>query len=319
MMWWIAGLGLLIVVVFRPTKWRRCAVQIHGAQNALQRRDWPTLRRRLELGRSAAARLKEPKRAHFLGHIALLAARADYREGRFSDCEEHLTEAAGYIERAQFPDRHLQIAEVHRLRGDLCFDAGTTSQAVDCFRDAVASDQTSGNDAMMIFDLQRLSDVLLGERRFDEAKIVIERAVELERKVTVAGLQKDGKDPGTLTIVSMSMPDLALAAGDWANAEKLFREKVEHWSKMVTGPDNIDVSRYQFHLAAAQSEQGRHADAVGTLRRACETVQRDFGADHPRMARALEKLARALSAAGDESEAAMTGKQADALRGRSEP
>src|SRR5207253_1089170 len=80
--------------------------------------------------------------------------------------------------------------------------------------------------------------------------------------------------------------------------------------KMVTGPDNIDVSRYQFHLAAAQREQGRHEDAIVTLRRACETVQRDFGADHPRMARALEKLALQLSAAGNESEAVTIGKQA---------
>jgi len=173
-----------------------------------------------------------------------------------------------------------------------------------------------GNDAMMIFDLQRLSDVLLGERRFDEAKSVIERAVELERKVMVAGLQKQGKDPSAVNIVSMSMPDLSLATGDWAKAEKLFREKVEYWSKMVTGPDNIDVSRYQFHLAAAQREQGRHAEAVVTLRRACGDGAARFRSRSPADGWRSRKLALALSAAGDDSEAAMIGKQTDALRGR---
>jgi len=112
------------------------------AENALQRRDWPTLRRCLELARPIAAVLKEPRRAHFMGHIAFLAAQADYREGRFSDCEQHLTEAAGHTERAQAPDQHVRMAGVHRLRGDLCFDRGQASQAAGCFRDAVASDQT---------------------------------------------------------------------------------------------------------------------------------------------------------------------------------
>jgi tetratricopeptide (TPR) repeat protein len=303
-----------MLVVLWPRKWRKCDAHIREAQRALQGRDWPTLRRCIELARPIAAGLTEPRRAHFLGHIAFLSAQADYREGRFADCEEHLTEAAYQTVRAQAPDLNLQLANVHRLRGDLCFDRGQASQAADHFRAAVASDQTMRNEALMIFDLQRLSDVLLGEGAFDEAKSLIERAVELERKVMLAGLQKQGKDPGAVSIVSMSMPDLALATRDWAKAEKLFHEKVEYWSKMVAGPDNIDVSRYQFHLAAAQREQGRHADAIATLRRACETVQRDFGADHPRMARALEKLASALSVAGSDSEAAMIGKQAQALR-----
>jgi tetratricopeptide (TPR) repeat protein len=284
----------------------------------LQCRDWGLAREHLEAARTGAEALKEPVRSQMLGDVKLMEANADYREGRCSDCEERLKEAAGHIERAQAPDRHLRMAEVHRLQGELSFDLGRTPLAVDHFRQAVASSQAMQFDALMLFDLQRLSDALLDQRLFDEARSVIDRAVELERKVTVAGLQREGTDPGTVTITSMSMPDLSLAAGDWPQAEKLFQEKADYWSKMVTGPDNIDVSRYQFHLATAQREQGRHAEAIATLRRACDTVQRDFGADHPRRARALEKLASALSDAGETEEAAATAKQAGALRARVE-
>jgi hypothetical protein len=114
----------------------------------------------------------------------------------------------------------------------------------------------------------------------------------------------------------MSMPDLSLANREWAQAEKLFREKVDYWTRFVTPSDNVDVCRYQFHLAATQVEQGRPADAVQTLRQACEQVKKDFGAEHPRMNRALRKLAAALSLTGDADEAAAISKQAEALNRR---
>jgi len=76
----------------------------------------------------------------------------------------------------------------------------------------------------------------------------------------------------------------------------------------------VDVTRYQFHLAAAQREQGRMAEAVATLRKACLTAERDYGVQHPRAARALAKLSDALAAVGEAGEAEETGKRAAAIR-----
>lgn len=89
----------------------------------------------------------------------------------------------------------------------------------------------------------------------------------------------------------MTMPD--------PQAEKLFREKADCWSKRFPRPDNIDVNRYQFHLAAAQRAQGHFTGAWATLEKACDTAAIDFGPDHPRAARARRKLeeARASSRA----------------------
>lgn len=316
-MLWLAGiLALMLLGAFWPTDRRRCCTHLNQAHQAFKQRNWPALQRALELLREPAGRLSGPLRSHFLGHAALLEAHADYLHNRLDDCRTHLDEAVCHIVNAQAPDEHLRMAEVHRLRGDLCFDLGRTDEAADHFRSAVASDQSIGSDGLIIFDLQRLSDVLLSERRFDEAKSYIERAMQLEEKLVRQSMVSQGQDPTAIPTISMSKPDHSLATRDWRTAEALFREKVEHWTRLVTRPDNIDVSRYQFHLATAQQQLGRHEDAIVTLRRACDTVKHDFGADHARMARALEKLADALQQASEEREAADTAKQAMALRAR---
>jgi hypothetical protein len=111
---------------------------------------------------------------------------------------------------------------------------------------------------------------------------------------------------GNVSAISMTMPDLCLASRDFPQAEKLFREKADHWSRMVPRPDNIDVTRYQFHLATAQQEQGHLGDAVETLRKACETAERDFGPQHPRVQRARKKLTEITELMAD-AEPSVTG------------
>ena len=133
-------------------------------------------------------------------------------------------------------------------------------------------------------------------RKFYEAREVAEQCVAMERKILGAQMGS-----GHRPMISMTAPDLCLANRDFPQAEKLFREKAEYWPKMVPRPDNIDVTRYQFHLAAAQREQGRLGDAADTLRKACKTAESDFGPQHPRLRRAKKKLSdtEALIASAD--------------------
>ena len=132
--------------------------------------------------------------------------------------------------------------------------------------------------------------MLIEKQEFEAAHDTAVRCVEYERNI----LSKTAK-PGQ-SLITMSAPDLALASRDFPQAEKLFREKANYWSKMYPRPDNIDTTRYQFHQAEAQQAQGNFADACATLEKACETAAIDYGPDHPRVARAKRKLeqARAL-------------------------
>src|SRR5436190_12249808 len=247
-MWWLAAIAALVLLLFWPTKRRRFSAHLLASQRALAERNWPQLDRQLLLCTAAAETMEGSMQAHSIGHLELCGARAAYWRGRFEECETRLLRASEHIERAGAPDKHMTLTAVNQLLGEVYFDRGALDKAEQCFRQAVESDQLSHNDALMIFDLQRLGDVLLEQRRHDEAKAVINRCIELERAVIHRGLQKQGKDPGSVTMISMSMPDLCLATGEYARAEKLFQEKVDHWSKMVTRADNIDVTRYQFHL-----------------------------------------------------------------------
>jgi hypothetical protein len=124
---------------------------------------------------------------------------------------------------------------------------------------------------------------------------VVTRCVDAEHKVVVKQMQAQGINPTEKNVISMSMPDLCLANGEFARAEKLFQEKVDYWTRMVTKPDNIDVLRYQFHLARAQQEQGKRVEATATLRAASTRAEQEFGRDHPRALRARKKLKQAES------------------------
>jgi len=83
--------------------------------------------------------------------------------------------------------------------------------------------------------------------------------------------------------------------------------------RAVTISTVLDFSEYSSTLpplSASRAARRRDRDAPACLR---DRAAR-FRSRHPRMARALEKLASALSFAGSDSEAAMIGKQAQALR-----
>jgi len=234
------------------------------------------------------------QQSHSLGHLELLGAQAGYSLGNFEEAEGRLQRAADCFEKANAPDRAASLGNVHRMWGELLADTESWEEAEDHLRSSVNFDQSCGNEAGMIFGLQRLGDVLLETDRRGEAQAVITRCVDAEHKVVHKQMQAKGLDPSTHQVISMSMPDLCLANGEFARAEKLFKEKVDHWTKMVTKPDNIDVLRYQYHLSRAQKEQGRLAEAAATLRDASTRAEQEFGVQHPRALRARKKLEEAL-------------------------
>ena len=294
-MWWILGI-VLLAWVFWPRARHHFAVQFRAAQKAFARRDWLAYERRVESARRIAQKMKRGKiQQHCLGHLELLGAQAGFALGNLEESQSRLQRAAECFEKANAPDRAESLGNVHRMWGEVLVDLESWDAAEDHLRSSVNFDQSCGNEAGMIFGLQRLGDLLLEANRTGEAQTVITRCVDAEHKVVFKQMQARGVDPAQGNVISMSMPDLCLANGDFARAEKLFQEKVDHWTRMVTKPDNIDVLRYQFHLARAQQEQGKRIEAAATLRAASTRAEQEFGRDHPRALRARKKLEQAES------------------------
>lgn len=232
------------------------------------------------------------EKRYILGCLTMAEARAAYWRGNLAEAADKVPQVSAAFQAAPEPDAANSLGILDGLAADIYYDMGNLPEAERALRSAAGMlTSKSGNQGLAIFALQRLSDVLIEQARWDEAKEVINRCVALERSLVHDSLLKEGKDPGQVQTISMSMPDLALASQEYERAEKLFQEKVDYWEKMVTRPDNIDVTRYQFHLARAQQALGKSAEAVATLRAACATAEREFGPAHPRTAKARERVA----------------------------
>jgi len=291
-LWWLSLAVLSLTIVCWPTARRRYCSHLGAAQRAIAARSWADFERRVRGARKAALRMSGAMREYALGDLNLLEAQGAYFRGDLDRAGGRLSLAVEHIERAGAPDRNVKISMARHFLGDVHLDGGNLEQAAEQYRAAVQSVAFTGEPEMAIFSLQRLSDVLLEKRDMTQALDVIEQCVEYEQKILA---KTDGP---TRPMISMIQPDLALAKRDYVTAERLFREKVEYWSKLENRSENIDLTRYQFHLAAAQQEMGRFQAAEETLRKACELATRDFGPQHPRTARARRKLSQISNLSG---------------------
>jgi tetratricopeptide (TPR) repeat protein len=300
-MWWIFAFVLAVALfLFWPTKTRCFLVELTQAGCAVSARDWNLFAQHSARAREAATRLKPGPAAHFYtADLDFLCGQAAYLQGRFDEAVPLLEHAIEGYERSNDCQKAIRISVVRNQLGDLRYDQSNLVEAEREFRRAAQTISYGLDPAMSIFSLQRLADVLLEQQRFDDAREIVHQCMEFERKLLTEALAKEGKSLSECIVKSMSAPDLALANRDFVQAEQLFQEKVNHWNGMAAKPDNIDVTRYQFHLATAQRELGRIGESLETLRRACQTAERDFGLHHPRVARARQRLERAeQSAAG---------------------
>jgi tetratricopeptide (TPR) repeat protein len=288
-MWWIfAALFLIVVYLFWPRPTRKYVVRARLADKALRARDWKAFDMWIDRAARTAASLKDPnQRSEGEGACHLLAAEASYKRGDFDRATEELNGVFEKLASVQSAAKPYKLTRARHIWGDLYFDLDQLNEAEQQFRAAVQSMEFSQDPASAVFSLQRLCDVLIEKQDYPGARDAAVRCVEFERKI----LNKTAK-PGE-TYQTMTAPDLSLANQEYARAEELFQKKVDFWSNQYPRPDNIDVNRYQFHLAEAQRAQGRLADACKTLEKACDTAEIDFGPTHPRVARAKRKLEEA--------------------------
>ena len=284
---WIIVAAIVVtgIVIFWNSPTRETSTLTLLAERELKQRDWQAAERLFRQGLEIAQAMREPGRSRAQALIEIECAQSLYRQGRVREAEDLLRKGLAKAGTC-YPQGHALAQNGYVTWGDLCVDEQRYSEAESHYRKALEGDEHIGNTAMAIFDLQRLGDVLIRQQRRDEAREVIERAIALETSVVHQQLQREGKNAGEFVITSMSMPDLHFCREQYADASRLYREKVEYWEKQVTRPDNVDVGHLQMRLAFSEAQTGDVVAAVEMYTRAEATFQREWGESHPKTATA---------------------------------
>ena len=289
-MWWLAAGFLLALLLYGLRKKDVCSEHLAAAGRALETRNWAEFDRRMTQARTLAQRITDGRsRQEMVADIEYLAAHGAYARNRKDDAVVHLTLALQGFEELGEAARGVKLAACHQLWGEIAFDAGDCNEAEKHFRKAAVAVEFNDRPERVLSSLKSLGDVLLAQQKYDDARAVIEKGIEFERR-----LLKDTLEPNmhqNSAVIAMAIPDLAMARQDFASAERLYREKVEFLGQMEAPPGESELTRHQLHLATAQRELGRVQDALLTLQAAVESAERDFGAEHPRTEHARRRLA----------------------------
>jgi tetratricopeptide (TPR) repeat protein len=279
---WIVGtiFAVLVLLLFVGTPTRRAIALTIAAQRACKRKDFEGAARCFRDAHATAGKLTEPKKSLIESQIEIAWATLLYRQGKISEAEEMLRRG---FSRTRAAGCHPRMKPAYLVWGDLCTDEGRHIEAEGHYRTALEGEEQIGNKAGMIFDLQRLGDSLIRQERREEAEEVLNRAITLETQVVHEQMMREGKDPGQHRVISWSLPDLYFCREQYEDARKLYQEKVEHWERSVTRPDNIDLGHLQMRLAMADARTGHRVEAIEMFTRAEKTFEREWGEGHPKV------------------------------------
>ena len=281
----VAAIAVTGIVIFWNSPTRKTSTLTLLAERELKRRDWQAAERLFRDGLEIAQTMKEPARSRAQALIEIECAESQYRQGSLREAEDLLRKGLAKAG-ACYPKGDGLVQTGYLLWGDLCVDEQRYCEAESHYRKALEGDEHTGNLAMTIFDLQRLSEALIRQQRREEAREVIERAIAVETSVVHQQLEREGKNAGEFVITSMSMPDLHFCREQYDDARRLYREKVEHWEKQVARPDNINVGHLQMRQAFSEAQMGNVAAAIEMYTRAEATFQREWNESHPKVSAA---------------------------------
>jgi len=289
-MWYAVTVGVMLALMLfvQSAAWR-WAKRFRAGRQALDEQSYAKAEEYLR----DALRLSDQPGHQAAARAAL--AESLHRTGQLEEADRLLRRAIELFHDC-FPEGHAEIARAYSLRGELCLDQGAYTDAQRCFQHALAEDQRIGNQARMLFTMQRLTEALLRQGNQPRALTIAEDCAVLEK---VFMTEVAGDD----AYIAMSLPGLRFCRGEWDDARRLYREKVTYFERLRKPLPGVDVGQYQLRLAAASESAGDMNDAARFYQQAAETYKRDYVADHPRVGVALVHLARVLARGGEPQQA----------------
>ncbi|MDA8021225.1 MAG: serine/threonine-protein kinase [Thermoanaerobaculia bacterium] len=153
--------------------------------------------------------------------------------------------------------------------------------------------------------LEALGRVSLALGEYEQAEMLLERALELARKLS-------GKHSAEADLLFL-LGRLRNSRGAWATAETALRESLSLMERHDIENPSIEVATLS-SLAESLKNQGDLERAIPLGRRALETARRHFGHDSREVADLLNNLGNALKASGDYSAAEASLQEALAIK-----
>jgi tetratricopeptide (TPR) repeat protein len=283
---WILGVVTVAVLFFifinRPA--RLAASLATAAVHAFGRRDWAAAAKLFGHSYETAGLLKEPMKSRMECQIEMRWAAILYRQGQLSEAEDMLRRGL-VTARQHFPSETTELVQASLMWGDICADQERHPEAEEHYRKVLEDEERRGNLAGEVFALQRLGDCFLRQGRRDEAEEAIHRAIGIETQVVREQMAATGQDPAS-PVISMNQPDLHFCRGEYEDARRLYREKVEFWGRQAVRPAAIELGRLQMRLAEAEARTQHAAEAAEMFAAAEATFQYEWCEGHPKAAAA---------------------------------
>jgi serine/threonine-protein kinase len=160
--------------------------------------------------------------------------------------------------------------------------------------------------------LNSLALVLEGQGRTDEARITLQRAIEIRRRVL--GDEPDENLAANLNNLANMLQD----NGELEEAEQMYEEALA-MVEAIRGPEHPYVAFTLNSLASLHQERGNFERAEAEFRRALRIGAAFFPEDHPFLAVVHHNLGKLYEARGDFPGAAAAYERALALRRRALP
>ncbi len=197
---------------------------------------------------------------------------------------------------------HPNVAIVLNNLGRLYFFQGFYPRAEGLFRRALEIEEKELPDSLDTAGcLLNLGDLLIAERKYNEAKPLVEKAVRITGAVSQIN---QSRAVDTLGIIYQHEQRYAEAEHQFNRAISI-DEAEHHLPNLATALNN---------LASLYCAQGKFAEAVPVLKKAIEIRTAVLGPNHPRVADVVEGLAHTLKVLGRLDEAEKYEKQAADIR-----